>query len=159
MAYLGFRFGQSEYREQHLNPNGNQVARHIIPVDHLEHYGANIGRYQQAMSDTNGSANYRMGSDATNSRDIRIDNQIKRQVFGLSGGSFSSTAQYNPYVLRDNGISHNQQLQAIGARFDHARDMHARTGDNAYMQMQRDLRGIAREHWNIDGRQWRTSGN
>ena len=98
-----------------------------------------------------------MGSVETNTRDRVIDNAITREVFGLNTRGGITNRGFDGDHMAQHGISHNQQLQALGTRFDHAKDMHARTGEYKYLMMQNDIRGIAMDGWNVDGRQWRTS--
>lgn len=101
-----------------------------------------------------------MGNKATNGRDSRIDNAIVREVFGLNSRDNPVRGGYNAEALANdarNPISYQQQLNALGARFDTAKDMYRLTGEHKYLMMQTDLRNIASSQFDIDGREWRPS--
>ena len=150
-----FDYGKDSYGQDNRAYAGQQT-RHILGNDLLEHYGANPTNYQQFASQ-----NYRMGNSATNGRDSRLDNAIIGNEF--SGTRFDGGCGYNAYDLTKNssggnrGMSYQQQLNGIGARFDAAKTAYAETGEHKYYMMQRDLRNIADDHLDADLRCFRMS--
>jgi len=140
--------GKDNYKNQH--GKDGQVTRHILANDTLEHYGANSVKYQQAQAETNG-VNYRMGQHATNNRDKVIDNAWHREVF-VPGGS------YDPRAIASHAtcpMSQQQQYDHLHSRFEVAKEMYNETGDHKYKMMGKDLRDIALDKLNGDGREWR----
>lgn len=130
------------YRDQHV--------RHILADNMLGSYGANPARYAPVAFDNN----YRMGPPATNMRDVRIDNQWHNHTFGNS--------PYDAYALANNSsraasgkIGYQQQLNAVGTRYDTARSLYQQTGEHKYKMMCDDLRDIAVHQLDADGRQFR----
>jgi hypothetical protein len=102
-----------------------------------------------------------MGNTRTNARDTRLDNQIISETF--TGTRFDNSGGYDAYALtqdtsRNRGLSYQQQLNGMGARFDTAKAAYEATGEYKYYMMQKDLRGIAEEHLDADLRQFRLSG-
>lgn len=149
-----FDYGKKTYGDDNRAYAGQQ-ARHYLGNDLLEHYGANTSNYQQFAHQ-----NYRMGNSSTNGRDTRLDNAIIGEVF--TGTRFDGGGGYNAYDLttstRSNrGLSYQQQLDGIGARFETAKSAYAETGEHKYYMMQKDLRSIAEIHLDADLRGFRLS--
>ncbi len=136
-----------QYRSSHSA--GGQVTRHLLANDLLEHYGASRSNYREAMSQT-GGVNYRMGNSSTNSRDRWVDNGIVGSVFGVG-------REYDADKLASRGLSYHQQGNYLGTRFDTAKRMYESTGEHKYYMMQKDIRQVAKDNLNIDGREWRLS--
>jgi hypothetical protein len=143
-----FDYGKNSYGQEYRAYEGQQ-ARHYLGNDMLEHYGANPNNYQQYARDEN----YRMGNRHTNARDTRLDNQIIGEVF--TGTRFDGRGGYDAYALTQDtatnrGLSYQQQLNGVGARFDTAKAAYNATGEYKYYMMQKDLRAIAEEHLDAD---------
>lgn len=145
-----FDAGKDAWKESHRVPGAGQQTRHILADNLLQHYGAKPENYAVWCDN-----NYRMGSVGTNSRDIRIDNMIIGEVFGI-GKSYNAQSLTEP-TSRHNGLSYQQQLNAIGARFDAAKTAYSQTGEHKYLMIQKDLRDIAEGHLNADLRGFRLS--
>jgi hypothetical protein len=78
---------EQSYRDGH-DARKDQVARHTVPAKW-------IGEHSTRNNDH--SDNYRLGSSATNMRDLRIDNMTEQRTHkshGLSGGSYISPQQH-----------------------------------------------------------------
>jgi hypothetical protein len=149
-----FDYGKNSYGQDN-RVYGGQQARHYLGNDLLEHYGANPSNYKQFADQ-----NYRMGTSSTNGRDTRLDNAIIGEVF--NGTRFDGGNGYNAQDLTrptgsNRGMSYQQQLNGIGARFDTAKTAYAETGEYKYFMMQKDLRDIAEEHLDADLRGFRLS--
>ena len=149
-----FDHGQSQYRQSH----SGAATRHIVGNVVMEHYGVNPSNYNQWSS-----GNYRMGSTATNDRDKRIDNAWLGHAFHDAGAA-DHRQGYDAHFLAHNegdakggAISYQQQRNALGQRFDRCKDAYAATGEHKYLMMQKDLRDIALNQLNGDGREWRLS--
>ena len=142
-----FDQGKNAYGAEHRAYAG-QNARHILGNDFLEHYGANPNNYGAYCHD-----NYRMGDTAVNGRDTRLDNAIIGEVFSDAG----HRQGYDAQRLANGGISRQQQLDRVGARFDMAKQAYQATGEHKYLMMQKDLRMIADQHLDADLRGFRLS--
>ena len=95
--------------------------------------------------------NYRMGSSKTNGLDTRIDNALIGEFFKGQGDG------YDRSYLAKQGISNQQQLNAIGKRFDVAKQAYETTGEYKYYMMQKDLRQVAEQQLGADLRGFRLS--
>ena len=144
-----FDHGKARYRREHMT-DSEQETRHILADNLLQHYGAKPENYA-TISDSN----YRMGSTATNTRDRRLDAAIVHEVFE-PGRSYDAARLAKPSGSCA-GLSYQQQRDAIGRRFDMARQAYEETGEYKYYMMQKDLRDIASEHLDADLRQFRLS--
>jgi hypothetical protein len=148
--------GKQQYAKEHRS-SSDQQTRHILANDLLSHYGVNQGNYRE-WSD----GNYRMGSVDTNSRDRRLDNAIASEVFhDVGSGGYNAAALTKATTTKSGrtiaGMSYQQQLDAVGARFEAAKDAYERTGEYKYYMMQKDLRQVAQDHLDGDMRQFRLS--
>lgn len=117
-----FDHGKSDYARGHRR-SSDQDTKHYLSNDLMLHYGAKPSNYA-LFSDMN----YRMGSKASNGRDTRIDNALIGEHFrdaGHSGG-------YSASRLAGGGITRDQQLQALGNRFDVAKEAYRTTGEHKY---------------------------
>jgi hypothetical protein len=150
MSSRSFDHNKNKYASEHRNHNTSepQHTKHYIANNMMEHYGCKPSNYNEFSYD-----NYRMGSQASNNRDRRIDNAILGEVFSDAGHS----GGYDARRLCNNGVNREQQLQAIGNRFDVAKIAYERTGEHKYFMMQNDLRAIAGSHLNADLRGFRLS--
>ncbi len=142
-----FDQGKSTYAAAH-RVRGDQDTRHILANSLLEHYGVKRDNYS-AWS----HQNYRMGSRDTNIRDRQIDHHITGEVFHDAGRK----SGYDAQELARSGVSRQQQLDAVGRRFEVAKAAYEATGEGRYLAIQKDLRGIAAEHLDGDLRQFRLS--
>mmetsp|Transcript_26301 Transcript_26301/g.44382 ORF Transcript_26301/g.44382 Transcript_26301/m.44382 type:complete len:154 (-) Transcript_26301:226-687(-) len=146
-----FDHGKYAYGQEHRSYHG-QNARHYLGNDMLEHYGANPNNYQEFSG-----SNYRMGNTRTNGRDTRLDNQIIGEVFSGFGSGYDAYGLTQRSASGHTGLSYQQQLDGVGARFDTAKAAYEATGEYKYYMIQKDLRDIAGEHLNGDMRQFRLS--
>ena len=149
-----FDAGKADYAKAHRT-SSEQDTRHIISNSTLEHYGASPEKYAKGVA----ADNYRMGSQDTNrSRDTRLDNAIIGETFRDAGnpGGYDSKALTRPTAAAS-GLSYQQQLDGVGARFDAAKSAYETTGEYKYFMMQKDLRDIATDKLDGDGRQFRLS--
>jgi hypothetical protein len=137
--------GKNAYKKAHKIYD-DQHTKHYLSNDYLSHYGANPENYRGFSS-----SNYRMGSIASNGRDTRIDNALIGEHFYNQGRGYDASR------LAGAGISYNQQLQAIGNRFDRAKEAYDMTGEYKYYMMQKDLRSTAEAHLDADLRFFRLS--
>ena len=136
--------GKSAYARDHRTSSA-QHTRHIVANETMEHYEVSTARYAAV-----GGSNYRMGSSATNTRDRLIDNSFHREVFGTgSGGGYDAAA------LAGRGVSRQQQLDALGTRFDHAKQMYQAGGGHQFKMMMQDYRDVAGSRLGADLRQFR----
>ena len=142
-----FDHGKSSYAKEHRT-SSEQETRHYIADSTMQHYGAKPSNYTEFSS-----SNYRMGSKDTNSRDRMIDNALIGEHFMDAGHSEG----YSASRLAQNGISRQQQLDALGVRFDVAKVAYEATGEHKYLMMQKDIRETANEHLDADLRQFRLS--
>lgn len=140
-----FDHGKNSYKREH-QVSSDQHTKHYLSNDMLLHYGANPVKYREHSSN-----NYRMGSSASNGRDTRIDNMLIGEHFRDQGRG------YDAQHLASGGISYNQQLQAIGNRFDRAKQAYESTGEYKYYMMQKDHRHTADVHLQADLRGFRLS--
>lgn len=140
-----FDHGKNSYKIEH-KMSADQQTKHYLSNELLLHYGANPSNYREHSWN-----NYRMGSVASNGRDTRIDNALIGEHFRGQGRG------YDAQQLASGGISYNQQLQAIGNRFDRAKHAYETTGEHKYYMIQKDLRQTAAEHLNADLRGFRMS--
>lgn len=135
--------GLNHYKAVHKAHSG-QHTKHTLSNELLGHYGAKASNYQQWSHN-----NYTMGSSKSNGIDTRIDNRLINHVF--------QGVQYDAYELAQNGVTYTQQLNALGKRFDAAKDAYATTGEYKYFMIQKDFKQVAQDHLNADGRQFRLS--
>lgn len=135
--------GKNAYARDHRTSSAQQT-RHIVANVTMEHYGVSTSRYAAV-----GGGNYRMGSAATNVRDRLVDNAFHREVFGLGSGC------YDPAALAGRGVSRQQQLDALGTRFDHSKAMYNAGGGHQFKMMMQDYRQVASDRLGADLRQFR----
>lgn len=153
-----FDYGKASYGASH-RPYVAQPSqtRHILADSMLQHYGASPGAYSSGVA----HYNYRMGSEATNSRDSRLDSHIMGEVFHDAGRGRHGMGYDAQALTRDTakhaGLSYQQQRDGVGQRFDTAKRAYDETGDYKYYMMQKDLRGIAEGHLDCDMRSFRLS--
>ena len=149
-----FDFGKNQYAKHHRDPSADQQTRHILADDLLQHYGAKPENYREWATD----GNYRMGSAATNTRDRMLDRHIVGEAFSDAGRASGYDAQYLARGTKNTpGMSYSQQINALGARFDAAKQGYATTGEHKYLMIQKDIRSIADTHLDADLRGFRLS--
>jgi hypothetical protein len=145
-----FNHGQAKYASEHRT-GPDQHTRHIIGDAQLQHYGADPANYSKWSQH-----NYRMGSQDTNMRDRMLDYHITGESFKNAGRPGGYDAQLLTQGTDTTpGLTYQQQVDGIKARFDAAGTAYKMTGERAYQNMQNDLRQIASEHLNADLRQFR----
>jgi hypothetical protein len=104
-----------------------------------------------------------MGDSRQNGRDMRLDFQLRNEIFHQGNGtSFGcvgagTPGRYDAAYLSRNGLSHQQQLDRIGNRFDKAKEAYEASGHNIYLKIQNDLRRVAERNLNADLRHFRLS--
>ncbi len=119
----------------------------------MEHYGAKPENYSSWSSE-----NYRMGSEATNMRDRRLDDHLIGEIFRDEGRKEGYDAQVLQTATGSApGLSLQQQLDGVKQRFDQAKVAYEKTKEYKFFMMQKDLRDIADEHLDADLRQFQLS--
>jgi hypothetical protein len=141
-----FDHGKDAYKKAH-KVSKEQQTKHYLGDNLMGHYGVNPEKYRN-----HSYSNYRMGSVSSNGRDTKIDNALIREHFSDQG-----KGGYDAKKLVRKGITMNQQLQAVGHRFDQAKIGYELTGHYKYFIMQKDFRDTAGKHLNGDLRSFKLS--
>lgn len=135
--------GKNQYAKD-KRVDSSQHTRHILPDKLLGHYQALPDLY----ADNAEHLNYRMGSSSTNGRDTQFDKQWENHI---NGKGFDKSKLYKG-TKTNNGMSNQQQLNALTARAVATRNMYQMTADESYLQMNRDLKDICKQNYNTDMR-------
>jgi hypothetical protein len=136
-----FDHGKESYKKNH-KAHDAQHTKHYLGNKLLELYKVDPTNYKYFSS-----SNYRMGSITSNGYDSQIDNSFINEHF--------KRGEYDADTLAAKGISREQQLQAIGKRFDVAKIAFKLTRDNGCRKMMRDIRYTAKKLFDADLRGFR----